>query len=200
MSEDHVARRKQLADMHERTSKQPEDLFFNVFANPNYYPVGETTDTVGRHLECINHVMGSFWEIGCKLLNTNAKLPTNAHSSDAGWDLYSTASVTISPKQRKTISTGISLQIPSGFVGLIWPRSGLAVKQGVDVLAGVIDAGYRGEVKVCLYNTSDEIISIEIGDRIAQILFQEVPKFKLIEVEELNETDRNSGGFGSSGS
>ena len=75
----------------------------------------------------------------------------------------------------------------------------MAVKQGIDVLAGVIDSGYRGEVKVCLLNTGEEFVTIEAGDRIAQILFQEVPKFKLIESTDLNKTDRNSGGFGSSG-
>ena len=87
MSDDQ-ARKKQLARMHERTSKQPEDLFFNVFANPNYYPVEEKTNTVGRHLECIDHVMGNFWEIDVARKQPNAKIPTKAHESDAGWDLY----------------------------------------------------------------------------------------------------------------
>ena len=94
----------------------------------------------------------------------------------------------------------MTLAIPNSFVGLIWPRSGMAVKQGVDVLAGVIDSGYRGEVKVCLLNTGNMPVTIDVGDRIAQILFQEVPKFKLVETTDLNETERNSGGFGSSGS
>ena len=75
----------------------------------------------------------------------------------------------------------------------------MAVKKGIDVLAGVIDSGYRGEIKVCLLNTGWEPMVIEAGDRVAQILFQEVPKFKLVETKDLNETDRNSGGFGSSG-
>ena len=197
---DHEARRKQLADMQQRASKQPEDLFFNVFANPNYYPVEEKTNTVGRHLECIDHVMSSFWNIEVQLNNENAKIPTQAHESDAGWDLYACEPKTILPNERQTINTGVSLAIPKSFVGLIWPRSGMAVKQGVDVLAGVIDSGYRGEIKVCLLNTGNMPVTIDNGDRIAQILFQEVPKFKLIEAEELNETDRNSGGFGSSGS
>jgi len=144
--------------------------------------------------------MADFWQIKYKLLAPNARVPTQSHDSDAGWDLYSTHSCIIRPNQRNTISTAISLEIPSSFVGLIWPRSGLSVKTGIDVLAGVIDSGYRGEIKVCLLNTSPLPVEIEAGDRIAQILFQEVPKFKLIEVEELNETDRNSGGFGSSGS
>ena len=196
---DHEARKKQLAKMHERTSKQPEDLFFNVFANPNYYPVEEKTNTVGRHLECIDHVMGSFWEIDVARKQPNAKIPTKAHESDAGWDLYACESKTIQTNERETINTGIALAIPKSFVGLIWPRSGMAVKKGIDVLAGVVDSGYRGEVKVCLLNTGWEPMVIEAGDRIAQILFQEVPKFKLNERTSLDETDRNSGGFGSSG-
>jgi len=197
---DHEARKKQLANMQERKSKQPKDLFFNVFANPNNYPVGESSNTVGRNLECIDQVMDSFWKIDAIRKQPNAILPTQAHTSDAGWDLYSCEPKTILPSERATINTGISLAIPNSFVGLIWPRSGMAVKQGIDVLAGVIDSGYRGEVKVCLLNTGEEFVTIEAGDRIAQILFQEVPKFKLIETTDLNETDRNSGGFGSSGS
>jgi dUTP pyrophosphatase len=196
---DHQARKRQLADMQERRSKQPKDLFFNVFANPNHYPEGETTNTVGRHLECIDQVMGNFWEINVTRKQPNTKLPSKAHESDAGWDLYSCESKTILPSGRKTINTGISLAMPNSFVGLIWPRSGLAVKKGIDVLAGVIDSGYRGEIKVCLLNTGAMPVTIEVGDRIAQILFQEVPKFKLIETTDLSETDRNSGGFGSSG-
>ena len=113
---------------------------------------------------------------------------------------YACESKTIQINERETINTGIALAIPKSFVGLIWPRSGMAVKKGIDVLAGVVDSGYRGEVKVCLLNTGWEPMVIEAGDRIAQILFQEVPKFKLNEKTSLDETDRNSGGFGSSGS
>ena len=142
---DHQARKRQLADMQERRSKQPKDLFFNVFANPNNYPEGETTNTVGRHLECIDQVMGNFWEIDVVRKQPNGVIPTQAHSSDAGWDLYSCEPKTILPNERETINTGISLAIPNSFVGLIWPRSGLAVKKGIDVLAGVIDSGYSGE-------------------------------------------------------
>ena len=88
-------------------------------------------------------------------------------------------------------------------VGLIWPRSGLAVKKGIDVFAGVVDSGYRGEVKVCLFNAgsvwSVPSVSIAKGDRIAQILFQPVPSFQLQEVDSLSTTQRGEGGFGSSG-
>jgi len=146
-------------------------------------------------------------KIQAKKLTDTAILPTKAHMSDAGWDLYADESCVIPPKQRHVIKTGISLAIPEGYVGLIWPRSGLAVKKGVDVLAGVIDAGYRGEIMVCLLNTQyfcdisgqEDHIDIDKGDRIAQILFQRVPHFKLVEVDELKDTARSESGFGSSG-
>jgi dUTP pyrophosphatase len=89
--------------------------------------------------------------------------------------------------------------MPENMAGLIWPRSGLAVKKGIDVLAGVIDSGYRGEIMVCLYNTSDEDVEIKRGDRIAQIIFQEVPNISLLLRETLETSQRGSNGFGSTG-
>ena len=150
-------------------------------------------------LEPVEKSMGDFWRIKYKLLAPNAHVPTQSHDSDAGWDLYSIHTLVIPEHYRKTISTGISLEIPKSFVGLIWPRSGMSVKQGIDVLAGVVDSGYRGEIKVCLLNTSPLPVEIEAGDRIAQILFQEVPKFKMVNSAELTETERKDKGFGSSG-
>lgn len=139
-------------------------------------------------------------QIKCELLNSEGKAPTKAHSSDAGWDLYSSEDVTIPAGMRGIVRTGIALAIPEGFVGLIWPRSGLSVKQGVDVLAGVIDAGYRGEIMVCLLNTDKNFnVSIKRGDRVAQILFQQVPMFNLEVVDKLDNTSRGDGKFGSSG-
>ena len=141
--------------------------------------------------------------INVKKLTESAQIPTRANESDAGWDIYSDEDVSITPNTQRLISTGISIAIPDGMVGLIWPRSGLAVKKGVDVFAGVVDSGYRGEVKVCLFNAgsiwSTPRVSIAKGDRIAQILFQPVPNFHLQEVDSLNATDRGDGGFGSSG-
>ena len=133
------------------------------------------------------------------LLNESAQLPTRAHMEDAGFDLYASEDAYLVGKQRNTIKTGISLEMPSYFAGLIWPRSGLSVKRGVDVLAGVIDSGYRGEIMVCLYNTSDEDIEIKHGDRIAQIIFQEVPRVSLELSESLGSSQRGSDGFGSTG-
>ena len=137
--------------------------------------------------------------IRVKRLSDKAIIPTRANSCDAGWDLYASKPRGLAPDQRAMFCTDISLEIPEGFVGLIWPRSGLSVKKGVDVLAGVVDSGYRGEVKVCLLNTGHEWLEVEEGDRIAQILFQEVPEFQLQEVDVLQNSDRGVGGFGSSG-
>lgn len=133
-----------------------------------------------------------------KYLHKNGKIPTKVNSNDAGFDLYANIDTVIPPKQRKTVSTGIALQMPEHFAGLIWPRSGLSVKQGIDVLAGVIDSGYRGEIMVCLYNTSDENVIINTGDRIAQIIFQEVPHVIMEVHESLGSSQRGENGFGSS--
>ena len=137
--------------------------------------------------------------IKVKKIEEQAIIPTRSNSDDAGWDLYSITTRPIAPSQRVTIRTGISLQIPEEYVGLIWPRSGMSVKNGIDVLAGVVDSGYRGEIKVCLLNTSREWMDIKEGDRIAQILFQQVPHFQLQEVDILQNSDRGEGGFGSTG-
>jgi dUTP pyrophosphatase len=137
--------------------------------------------------------------IQVSLLNSNAKIPTKAHNDDAGFDLYSSVDINIAPKSRATINTSIAIAMPSNFAGLIWPRSGLSVKHGIDVLAGVVDSGYRGEILVCLYNTSDDIVEIHTGDRIAQIIFQEVPRVSLSVNATLGSSQRGSNGFGSTG-
>ena len=137
--------------------------------------------------------------IGIQLIKNNAKVPTQANQNDAGWDLYSCIDTVIAPKQRKTVSTGIALQMPEHLAGLIWPRSGLSVKHGIDVLAGVVDSGYRGEIMVCLYNTSDDSVVINTGDRIAQIIFQEVPRVTMEVHTTLGSSQRGDNGFGSSG-
>ena len=134
-----------------------------------------------------------------QLLNEAAKVPTRANLTDAGFDLYSVEDLIIAPQSRKTVKTGISLEMPDHFAGLIWPRSGLSVKSGIDVLAGVIDSGYRGEIMVCLYNTSKDVVEIKRGDRIAQIIFQEVPLVSLSLSETLGSSQRGDNGFGSTG-
>ena len=138
-------------------------------------------------------------EIKVQKLDKYARLPSKANQFDAGWDLYASEDGVIEPGQKELIGTQIALGIPDSYVGLIWDRSGMAAKKGIHRFAGVIDSGYRGEIKVCLWNSSDEYYVINRGDRIAQILFQPVPHFSLQEVENLSPTDRGSGGFGSSG-
>lgn len=132
-------------------------------------------------------------------LEVNATVPTRANTSDAGWDLYASESLSIDPNGKGLVSTKIAMAIPEGYVGLIWDRSGVAAKRGVHRFAGVIDSGYRGEIKVCLWNSSAETFVINEGDRIAQLLIQEVPALELVEVDSLDSTERGDGGFGSSG-
>ena len=133
-----------------------------------------------------------------KLLHDSAKNPTKGHVNDAGWDLYSSETVSIPAGATVLISTGIAMAIPKHYVGLIWDRSSMGVK-GVHRHAGVIDSGYRGEVKVCLHNTTKEAYHVERGDRIAQLLIQEVPVFRQHTVNEIDSTNRGNAGFGSTG-
>jgi dUTP pyrophosphatase len=137
-----------------------------------------------------------------KLLNPNGRIPRRANVLDAGFDLSSDTKYILHPKTRAMISTGISIQVPEGTYGRVAPRSGLAAKFGIDVLAGVIDRSYTGEVKVILYNTSDEDFVISIGDRIAQLILEKIESVEPIIVNELPALESNTrqeGGFGSSG-
>ena len=133
-----------------------------------------------------------------KKLTDSSQVPTKGHLNDAGWDLYADENIKLWPEETKLISTGIAIQLPKGFVGLIWDRSSMGVK-GIHRHAGVIDCGYKGEVKVCLHNTTAELYHIEKGDRIAQMLIQEAPNFRMHVIHELNSTSRGDEGFGSTG-
>lgn len=138
--------------------------------------------------------------VSVKKLTETAQLPTKAHEDDAGFDLYSDADVVVYPETRRLISTGIAVAIPRGYYGRVAPRSGLALKNGIDVLAGVVDAGYRNEVGVILINFDDKPFEIKKGDRIAQLIIEKVDPFKIEEVKEFfTNTHRGMGGFGSSG-
>jgi dUTP pyrophosphatase len=136
-------------------------------------------------------------------VNEAAKIPEAANSGDAGFDLSSTEKVEIAPGETKKIGTGLVFEIPTGYGGFVLPRSGLSVKHSLTVpnSPGLIDSGYRGEVIVALRNDSNKTYTIQKGDRIAQIVFIEVGKFFFAEVEKdlISETERGSGGFGSSG-
>jgi dUTP pyrophosphatase len=127
------------------------------------------------------------------------QIPSRGSDHAAGLDLYAAVSAHLPKGSRAVIPTGIAIAIPEGYVGLVWPRSGLAVKRGLDVMAGVIDADYRGEVGVVLINHGQEDVLICEGERIAQLLIQPVLMAEPVEVSELPETDRGAGGFGSTG-
>jgi len=126
-------------------------------------------------------------------------LPEYASPDAAGADLCASETVEILPGDRHAVATGLRLQLPPGHVGLVWPRSGLAVRHGIDTLAGVIDSDYRGEVRVVLVNHGRETFRISPGDRVAQLLLQRVERAAFITNDALAETERGEGGFGSTG-
>lgn len=140
-------------------------------------------------------------DIKIKKFNDKAIIPTKAHATDAGYDLYACEDETIHVKENRVIPTGIGFEIPEGFFGAIYPRSGLATKQGLRLAncVGVVDCGYTNQVYVPLYNDYFKTQTINAGDRIAQIIFQPYLEVRFNEVNELEDTDRGLNGFGSSG-
>jgi dUTP pyrophosphatase len=135
-------------------------------------------------------------------LSEAARPPAQAHEGDAGYDLHAAEAATIGPGERASVGTGIAIAIPEGQAGLVIPRSGLAARHGISVVnaPGLIDSGYRGELRVLLLNTdTDEAFTVQPGDRIAQLVLVAVETPELLEVEELDETVRGAGGFGSTG-
>jgi dUTP pyrophosphatase len=135
-------------------------------------------------------------------LHPRAKLPTRAHPGDAGLDLYALEATALEPGERASVATGIAVQIPAGQAGLVLPRSGLAARHGIALVnaPGLIDAGYRGELRVLLLNT-DRAARFELaaGDRIAQLVLVAVQEPDVVEVQALEESVRGQGGFGSTG-
>ena len=137
-----------------------------------------------------------------KRLDPSVELPSYAYDGDAGLDLRSNEYVTLEPFERRLVATGLAIAIPDGYAGFVQPRSGLALREGLSMAntPGLIDAHYRGELKVCAINLDPHNpIHIERDERIAQLVIQKVPVVELEEVDELDETDRGCGGFGSSG-
>jgi dUTP pyrophosphatase len=135
-------------------------------------------------------------------LHIDAVLPTRAHPGDAGLDLYSIEGGHIGPGERWSLGTGIAIEIPEGHAGLVLPRSGLAREHGITLVnsPGLIDAGYRGEIRVLLLNTDPaETVRIEAGARIAQLVVAPVALAEPVEVAELSDSARGDGGFGSTG-
>ena len=137
-----------------------------------------------------------------KKLDPEVELPSYAYTGDAGLDLRANESFDLAPFERRLVSTGLAIAIPDGYAGFVQPRSGLAIKQGLTVLntPGLVDAHYRGELKIILINLDPHSTAhIEEGERIAQLVIQQVPSVNLIEVKVLDTTDRGESGFGSSG-
>ena len=137
--------------------------------------------------------------IKTKRLTSTATIPTRGSEQAAGLDLYADNEHTVLPNCVSVVPTGIAMAIPDGFVGLVWPRSGLACKHGVQTLAGVIDSDYRGELKVALTTCTKTTMRIEQGDRIAQMLIVPVSMLECVEVDSLDDTERGAAGFGSTG-
>lgn len=140
--------------------------------------------------------------LAIRRLRDDARLPTRAHDDDAGLDLYAVDGATLRPGERAMVPTGIAIELPERHAGLVVPRSGLAARHGIAVVnaPGLIDAGYRGEVKVLLLNTDREAtFTVEPGDRIAQLVVTRVETPDLVEVDALAQSRRADGGFGSSG-
>lgn len=134
-----------------------------------------------------------------KKMHPEAKLPSYAHPYDAGMDLFALEEVKIKPGETARIRSGVALEIPEGFVGLCWDKSGLSMKNGIKVLAGVIDSGFRGELVMGVINLGKEEYTFEKGHKVMQMLVQPVEIMEIIETEELSETSRGEGGFGSTG-
>ncbi len=137
-------------------------------------------------------------QLKVKRIHPEAKLPVYGHPGDAGLDLFSVADRDIAPGEVFAVPTGIQVAVPAGYVGLVWDKSGLSLK-GVHRLAGVVDAGYRGEVQVVMINLGDAPFAVKKGMKIAQLLVQPVAAVAVVEAGSLDDTSRGQGGFGSTG-
>jgi dUTP pyrophosphatase len=133
--------------------------------------------------------------------NSRALIPTRSHDDDAGFDLCSVEAVRLAPGERASVGTGLSIALPAGTAGLVLPRSGNALRLGLSVVnaPGLIDSGYRGEVRVLLINHGAEVIDLEPGSRIAQLVVVDLPQVRFVQVDQLEGTTRGVGGFGSTG-
>jgi dUTP pyrophosphatase len=137
--------------------------------------------------------------INVKKLNPDAKLPTGGHPGDAGIDFYAICEVVFAPHAQMRVPTGVAIEIPPGHVGLIWDKSSVSFNQGLKVMGGVIDAGYRGEIIMNLYNTTDREQRIPKGNKIAQMIIQKFEECAIVETQELSDTVRGEGREGSTG-
>jgi dUTP pyrophosphatase len=134
-----------------------------------------------------------------KRLRPEAKLPSRAHHDDAAIDLFADEEAVLRPGARHAVKTGIAMEIPFGCVGLIWDKSSVPLRDGIKTMGGVVDAGYRGEVHVIVINLSAETVTVEKGQKIAQMLIQKVELLQVEEADELEDAARGDKGFGSTG-
>jgi len=148
----------------------------------------ENADPTWRHRVAVRYAR----------LHVDACAPSYARAGDAGLDLCSVETVTLEPGTRHVFRTGIAVELPAGYVGLVWDRSGLGAR-GLTTFGGVIDSTYRGEIKVTLFNSGSGAHTVHAGDRVAQMLVQPIVEAMVTEVSELSATERGAGGFGSSG-
>jgi dUTP pyrophosphatase len=130
-------------------------------------------------------------------LDTRAKIPTYAYHDDAGMDLFALKECVVKSGQIVLVATGLACELPRGCVGLIWDKSGMATKHGLKVMGGVIDEGYRGEIRVGILNTSKKSFHLSAGEKIAQMLIQKIEHPQIVIARRLSTTQRGSGGFGS---
>ncbi len=130
-------------------------------------------------------------------LEPDALAPVYAHAGDAGLDFYAYEGLFLKPMERVAVRTGIKMEIPDGYVGLVWDKSGRALHDGLHTLAGVVDATYRGEIRIVVTNLTEEPIEIKKGTKLAQMLIQRVEHALLEEVREVSDTKRGEGAFGS---
>lgn len=138
-------------------------------------------------------------QIKIKKLHPDAKVPTYAHPGDAGMDIFALERTEVPAREIVKIRTGLSFELPDGYVGLCWDKSGVSSKHGIKTLGGVLDSGYRGELMLAVANLKNEPHVFEKGDKVLQMLIQRVERPEIIEAAELSETSRAHGGFGSTG-
>ena len=138
-------------------------------------------------------------ELKVKKLREDAKLPTKGHPGDAGVDFYASEDVIFYPKAKTHVGTGVAIEIPKGFVGLVWDKSSISFNKGLKTMGGVIDAGYRGEIFFNLYNTGEGEVVIKKGEKIAQMIIQKFEDCDIVESDDLSGTIRGDQGFCSTG-
>ena len=138
-------------------------------------------------------------ELKIKKIDPGAKLPQRAHLHDAGIDIFSLERMIVSPGKRVAIRTGISIEIPEGYAGLVWDKSGIAIKEGLTTIGGVIDSTYRGELLIGIVNIGTTEYVFDKGHKVAHLLIQKIELVDIIEAESLSDTARGESGFGSTG-